>query len=114
MLQYGRIDYTNDLLVLGGRLTLIIGAVKRARECLLKHFILLIWRLIVVAFYYLHDKWDERVDENVSAIVVLAPLLKQIQQFLTQVTLTVLILEDPEKVRRDLRCHLGNSLLVDL
>lgn len=114
VLQDGRIHHANYLLVLGGRLTLIIRAIEGAWECLLQYFILLIRRLIVIAFYYFHDEWNERVNENVSAIVVLAPLLKQIQQLLTQVTLTVFILKDPEKVRRDLRCHLRDSLLVHL
>ena len=39
-------------------------------------FIVFVWRRIIVALDDFHDEWDESIDENVPAIIVVAPLLE--------------------------------------
>lgn len=38
---------------------------------------------VVIAFDDFHYKWYKGIDENVTAIVVLAPLFKEIDEFLS-------------------------------
>lgn len=52
---------------------------------------------MVVAIYYLHYERNESVDKYVSAVIVLAPLLEKVYQFLTKVALGVLRLEDQKQ-----------------
>lgn len=77
--------------------------------------VVLVRCILIVARDNVDYERQERVDEDVAALVIVAPLLKQVQQVLAkQATLAVLRLERLQKLRSDFRRHLGNHLLVDL
>lgn len=88
VLQDGRINDTENLLVAHGWPEFLIRRVEAAEgfrngaHLQLGVFVLLIWGRVVVTFYYFNNKWQESVDENISAVVIVAPLLEQVDQLL--------------------------------
>ena len=54
-------------------------------------------RVFVVLVYNLHYEGDECLDEDFPALRKVAPLFEQIDQFLSQVTFTVVVLEKREQ-----------------
>lgn len=115
MLEDRRVDHTYDLVVL--ILTvLVVRAVEGSRQRLLQDgvLVILVWCLVVIGLDNFHDEGNECVDEDIAAIVVLAPLLEQVQKLLTKISLAVLVLKNLQQLGCDLRRHLGHGLLVDL
>ena len=62
----------------------------------------------------LHDERNERFDENLATLRKIAPLLKEVDEFLAEVTLAVMVSEKLEELRRDNGRHMGNELLIKL
>ncbi len=66
----------------------------------------------VVILDYLHDKWNKGIDEDVSAGSVVTPYFEQVEEFVCQGPLTVVVSEELEQLRSNLRCHLSHNLLI--
>ena len=62
----------------------------------------------------LHDERNERFDENLATLRKIAPLLKEVDEFLAEVTLAVMVSEKLEELRRDNWRHMGDELLIQL
>lgn len=71
-------------------------------------FVISIWRAFVVHVNYFHDEGNEGIHKDVTARVVVAPDLKQIQQLLSDHGLMVERFEKFKELRRDFRRHLSN------
>ena len=56
-------------------------------------FVVYVGRVFIVVVDDFHNEGDEGIDEDVPALVVVAPNLEQIQQLLTYLTLVVVGLE---------------------
>lgn len=102
-------------------LRLIIWRVKRrgfwrhiACESNLLIFIFLIRCRIVVTLNDFNNEWDKCINEDISAVIELAPMLKQVHQFLAKTSFIVLSFEDLKKFWSDLGSHLGNCVLIKL
>ena len=74
--------------------------------------ILRIRRILVVLIDYLHDKGNECLDENLTTLRKVAPFLKQVNQFLAKIALTVMISKELEKLWCNLGRHRGYQLFV--
>lgn len=51
---------------------------------------------MVVLLNDLHDERDESLDEDVPTLTKVAPLFEKVHKFLTEVSLTVVVLEEFE------------------
>ena len=62
-----------------------------------------IWGVLIVLLHDLHDERNERFDENLATLRKIAPLLKEVDEFLTEVALAVMVSEKLEELRGDNR-----------
>ena len=53
--------------------------------------ILRVRRILVILIDYLHDKGNECLNENLTTLRKVAPFLKQVNQFLAKIALTVMV-----------------------
>jgi hypothetical protein len=48
-----------------------------------KHLVLIIyvWSILIVVVNDLHNEWNESIHKNISASVIIAPDLKEVEEF---------------------------------
>ena len=66
----------------------------------------------IVVLHYLHNERNECVGENISALIIVAPELEQVQEFLAK---TAFIMESSEELQQPGSClgsHLGNGFFI--
>ena len=69
---------------------------------------------MVILINDLHDERDDSLYEDVPTLTEIAPLFEKVHKFLTEVSLTVVVLEELEKLWGDRGRHLSNELLIKL